>query len=393
MKGCVAMSVALALSLAGVPAASATPLAGAMTPAVQTASRSIVVDVQQRGRSRNDEQLMRLPRGARGLRGDGRRGMRGTSAVRAGRDVRGDARRAIRQLRSERAPSAVGSARRGVPRLSGGVPSPVRATPAPLARERLQRRDPRVRLGDTVDAGARRLDRRGGGPAATQRRHRVSGLGAAGARVRPLDRRHRVTGIAGTRAPGTRAASPFDRNYVAGVAGTRRLDDRALTDDRRRLRHRAAFRGGHPALHDGAKWHFHDGRWKKGHPHWRDKPRFHRGRIWRRAHDGWFFWWQHAWFRAPAFGIVTVPIIVEQPVIVRETVTYYPEPESAVDPYAPWTDEWYDWCAERYDTFDPLTGYFLGEDGEYRFCVYTTAGTGDVPPAFPPYSELDPGRN
>lgn len=37
-------------------------------------------------------------------------------------------------------------------------------------------------------------------------------------------------------------------------------------------------------------------------------------------------------------------------------------------PPVPWTDAWYRACAERYRSFDPATGTFLGYDGRRRFC-------------------------
>jgi hypothetical protein len=34
----------------------------------------------------------------------------------------------------------------------------------------------------------------------------------------------------------------------------------------------------------------------------------------------------------------------------------------------PWTDEWYDYCEDRYRSFNPETGMFLSYSGEYRMC-------------------------
>lgn len=36
--------------------------------------------------------------------------------------------------------------------------------------------------------------------------------------------------------------------------------------------------------------------------------------------------------------------------------------------YEPWTREWYRYCADRYRSFDPSTGTFIGYDGIERFC-------------------------
>lgn len=51
-------------------------------------------------------------------------------------------------------------------------------------------------------------------------------------------------------------------------------------------------------------------------------------------------------------------------VTVTETVTY--EPVYAT--FEPWTPEWYRYCENRYRSFDPATGTFLGYDGIRHFC-------------------------
>ncbi|MHC5652665.1 BA14K family protein [Stappia sp. ICDLI1TA098] len=35
---------------------------------------------------------------------------------------------------------------------------------------------------------------------------------------------------------------------------------------------------------------------------------------------------------------------------------------------APWTPDWYAYCARKYRSFNPETGYFLAYSGRYRFC-------------------------
>lgn len=37
--------------------------------------------------------------------------------------------------------------------------------------------------------------------------------------------------------------------------------------------------------------------------------------------------------------------------------------------YEPWSSEWYDYCADRYRSFNPRTGTFRGYDGAEHFCV------------------------
>ncbi len=35
----------------------------------------------------------------------------------------------------------------------------------------------------------------------------------------------------------------------------------------------------------------------------------------------------------------------------------------------PWSVDWYEYCDNRYRSFDPETGTFMGYDGQRRFCV------------------------
>lgn len=57
---------------------------------------------------------------------------------------------------------------------------------------------------------------------------------------------------------------------------------------------------------------------------------------------------------------------------------YYPEPEPRViyrrqpvytPSYEPWTQSWYDYCSQRYRSFNPNTGTFVGYDGREHFCT------------------------
>ena len=55
----------------------------------------------------------------------------------------------------------------------------------------------------------------------------------------------------------------------------------------------------------------------------------------------------------------------------REPVRAYPR--RVYDEYAggfePWSAEWYDYCSDRYRSFNPRSGTFVGYDGQERFCV------------------------
>nr|WP_298105066.1 BA14K family protein [uncultured Shinella sp.] len=57
---------------------------------------------------------------------------------------------------------------------------------------------------------------------------------------------------------------------------------------------------------------------------------------------------------------------------------YYPEPEPRViyrrqpvytPNYEPWTQSWYDYCSQRYRSFNPQSGTFIGYDGREHFCT------------------------
>ncbi len=50
----------------------------------------------------------------------------------------------------------------------------------------------------------------------------------------------------------------------------------------------------------------------------------------------------------------------------------YEEPRVRYRDYGglePWTDAWYDYCSDRYRSFNPRTGTFIGYDGGEHFCV------------------------
>ncbi|MBX9466306.1 MAG: BA14K family protein [Aquamicrobium sp.] len=60
------------------------------------------------------------------------------------------------------------------------------------------------------------------------------------------------------------------------------------------------------------------------------------------------------------------------PVVYERPVRVYEQPRRVyVERYAtyePWTDEWYRYCSDRYRSFDPSSGTFVGYDGVRRFC-------------------------
>lgn len=51
--------------------------------------------------------------------------------------------------------------------------------------------------------------------------------------------------------------------------------------------------------------------------------------------------------------------------VVREPQVIYADRYSS---YEPWTRDWYQYCSDRYRSFNPRTGTFVGYDGVRRFC-------------------------
>ena len=52
----------------------------------------------------------------------------------------------------------------------------------------------------------------------------------------------------------------------------------------------------------------------------------------------------------------------------RPSPRYRPAPPTRRYRPAPWTREWYRYCRNRYRSFNPRTGYFMGYDGRRHFC-------------------------
>lgn len=57
-------------------------------------------------------------------------------------------------------------------------------------------------------------------------------------------------------------------------------------------------------------------------------------------------------------------------------VAYYPPPPVYVAPpqpsygrpYPAWSQAWFAYCTDRFRSFNPQTGHYLGFDGQYHFC-------------------------
>lgn len=73
-----------------------------------------------------------------------------------------------------------------------------------------------------------------------------------------------------------------------------------------------------------------------------------------------------------ATGLIIGGAIASQPRYVEPG--YYPPPRVVyrrpvvMPSYAPWTPSWYRYCTQRYRSFDPNSGTFVGYDGREHFC-------------------------
>ncbi|HMQ58250.1 MAG TPA: BA14K family protein [Rhizobiaceae bacterium] len=111
---------------------------------------------------------------------------------------------------------------------------------------------------------------------------------------------------------------------------------------------------------------------RDGHRHWR--PHRPGVRVVRRHNDDALI--------AAGIGIVTGAIIAgaladrepEPQVIYRDVQPDYPPAPRIIHApqvvsYEPWTKGWYQWCDDRYRSFNPEKGTFRGYDGRDHFCV------------------------
>jgi hypothetical protein len=48
---------------------------------------------------------------------------------------------------------------------------------------------------------------------------------------------------------------------------------------------------------------------------------------------------------------------------------YYPREVDAYGSLEPWSRAWYQYCVDRYRSFDARSGTFMGYDGQRHFCV------------------------
>ena len=77
-----------------------------------------------------------------------------------------------------------------------------------------------------------------------------------------------------------------------------------------------------------------------------------------------------------ATGMIIGGAIASQPRYEERRVyvepDYYPERRviyREAPSYEPWTQSWYRFCSQRYRSFDPNTGTYVGYDGREHFCT------------------------
>ena len=119
-----------------------------------------------------------------------------------------------------------------------------------------------------------------------------------------------------------------------------------------------------------------DGYWREGDSGYRnDRPRRHnRGNRDRDALIGGAL--------GLATGVIIGGALASQPRYSEPRYVepdYYPEPEPRViyrrqpvyvsPSYEPWTQSWFDYCSQRYRSFNPQSGTYVGYDGRERFCT------------------------
>lgn len=109
------------------------------------------------------------------------------------------------------------------------------------------------------------------------------------------------------------------------------------------------------------------GRYYDGPRNWRGPRRYHDGRYWRQADNGWYVYNDGAWIAAGALGLAAgallgATITQQQPAIVQSGA-----PATATG-IPPWTPAWYSYCSRKFKSFNPETGLYLGYDGKYHYC-------------------------
>jgi hypothetical protein len=62
------------------------------------------------------------------------------------------------------------------------------------------------------------------------------------------------------------------------------------------------------------------------------------------------------------------PVYAAPPVAYNPPVYVAPAQPTYGRPYQAWTQAWFQYCSNRFRSFNPQTGQYLGFDGQYHFC-------------------------
>lgn len=112
----------------------------------------------------------------------------------------------------------------------------------------------------------------------------------------------------------------------------------------------------------------------RAHRHYRPQRHYRVQRHYRPYRDDWNYRYggSGVYFGAGAatvFGLAAGAILGQGLAAPRYVAPYPVAPSRVVrGAHAPWTPQWYAYCARKYRSFNPNTGYYLAYSGRYRFC-------------------------
>lgn len=119
-----------------------------------------------------------------------------------------------------------------------------------------------------------------------------------------------------------------------------------------------AWRGGYHGGHRYANRGYYGGG-----KHYANRGYYRRGYYGGGPYWGWGGYYDNGYFATGLLGLAAGALIgsaLTQPY-------YYAAPPVRYS-YVAWSPEWYSYCASKYRSFNPNTGYYLAYSGKYRFC-------------------------
>lgn len=103
-------------------------------------------------------------------------------------------------------------------------------------------------------------------------------------------------------------------------------------------------------------------------PAWRGNRRYYQGRYWRPANDGWYVYNNGAWVAAAALGLAAGAALGAAAAGNSAPPTVQSGAPVTRNGIPPWTPAWYQYCSNKYKSFNAQTGLYLGYDGKYHYC-------------------------